>query len=330
MLRYRRGPESDPFYWLYHSPDWLTDYDPPRDFPFWLNLEPTNRCQLDCVFCSRQTSRRPLGEMSLDTLGLIVDEAAARTAAGYKCALRLTGWGEPLLHPQIDAFVSRIKQADLPLKIYTNGLALTPELLDLFCALEVDDLQFSMQGLTPGQYEFNRRRSSYENFRANMGMAARRRGPAARPFLSLLTSVLAHEAAEADPEAFINEHLTLVDKVAVDLTNLNFVQEVDRVKPFLADQSSGLSRGLCVDVFLALEVKYDGLIQFCGQDANGLDEHSLGRVGQISLREAWHSPKMDEQRERVGRYLGHESMNVCRNCYHNTSKYDLFKGSSKN
>lgn len=327
MLRYRLGPESDPFYWLYRSPGWLNDYDPPRAFPFWLNLEPTNRCQLDCFFCSRQTSTRPLGEMSLDALGLIVDEAAARTAAGHKCALRLTGWGEPLLHPQIDQFVSLIKRAGLPLKIYTNGLALSPELMDLFFALEVDDLQFSMQGLTPRQYEFNRRRASYERLRANMEMAARRRGPAARPFLSLLTSVLADEAAEADPEAFINDHLQLVDKVAVDLTNLNFVQDVDRVRPFLGRQSAGLSRRPCVDVFLALEIKYDGLIQFCGQDADGLDEHSLGRLGETSLEEAWRSPKMNEQRQRVGRGLGHEGLTVCRNCYHNTSKYDLFKKS---
>lgn len=325
MLRYRQGAEIDPFYWLYHSPGWLSDYDPPREFPFWLNLEPTNRCQLDCFFCSRQTSTRTLGEMSLETLGLIVDEAAAQTAAGHKCALRLTGWGEPLLHSRIGEFVGRIKRAGLPLKIYTNGLALTPELMDLFISLEVDDLQFSMQGLTPGQYEFNRRRASYAALRANMEMAARRRGSAPRPFLSLLSSVLADEAAEADADAFIDEHLALVDKVAVDLTNLNFVQDVDRVKPFLDRQSSGLSRGLCVDVFLALEIKYDGLIQFCGQDANGLDEHSLGRVPDISLKEAWHSPKMNAQRERVGRALGHEAMSVCRNCYHNTTKYDLFK-----
>ena len=321
MLRYRSGPESDPFYWLYKSPGWLTDYDPPRPFPFWLNLELTNRCQLDCFFCSRQTSPRPLGDMSLETLKLIVDEAA-----GYdQCGIRLTGWGEPLLHPQIGRAAAMIKEAGLPLKIYTNGLALTPELMDAFIAVGVDDLQFSMQGLTPAQYEFNRRKSSYSRLRANIEMAARKRGQAARPFLSVLTSVLADEARKADPEAFIDDLLTLVDKVAVDLTNLNFVSEVDRVKPFLDQQSGGLSRGRCVDVFLAMEIKYDGLIQFCGQDAAGLAEHSLGRVGQISLYDAWHSVKFNEQREWVGRGLGHEAMTVCRNCYHNTTKYDLFK-----
>lgn len=321
MLRYRHGPESDPFFNIYNSPGWLSDYDPPRKFPFWLNIELTNRCQLDCFFCSRQTSRRPLGNMTLDTAARIVDEARQYA----ECGIRLTGWGEPLLHDRAGEIVTMIKEAGIPLKIYTNGLALTPALMDTFIRAGVDDLQFSMQGLTPAQYEFNRRRSSYSRLRANMEMASAKRGKAAKPFLSVLTSVLADEAAEASAEDFISDMLTLVDKVAVDLTNLNFVSEVDRVKPFLDKQSAGLLRKPCVDVFLALEIKHDGLIQFCGQDADGLEEHSLGYIGQISLFEAWHSDKMNAQRQLVGRELGHESMTVCSNCYHNTSKYDLFK-----
>ena len=326
MLRYRYGPESDPFYKVYKSPGWLTDYDPPRDFPFWLNIELTNRCQLDCFFCSRQTSTRPLGDMSLTTARSIVDEARQYD----ECGLRLTGWGEPLLHPQTGEIVTMIKKAGLPLKIYTNGLALTPELMDIFIETGVDDLQFSMQGLTPAQYEFNRRRSSYERLRLNMEMAFERRGQGRKPFLSVLTSVLADEAKNADSEAFMEDMLTITDKVAVDLTNLNFVAEVDRVKPYLGNQSRGLNRGRCVDVFLALEVKYDGLIQFCGQDANGLPEHSLGLVEEVNLHDAWHSLKMNAQRQRVGRDMGHTSMSVCRNCYHNTNKYDVFKKDGKN
>ncbi len=321
MLRYRTSKEADPFYGLYTSPGWLTDYDPPRDFPFWLNVELTNRCQLDCFFCSRQKSRRPLGDMSPETLSLIVEEAARHPGS----SLRLTGWGEPLLHPRAGEYIALIKKAGLPLKIYTNGLALTAELMDILIENEVEDLQFSMQGLTAAQYEFNRRKSDYKKLLANIEMASARRGERPRPFLSILTSVLAPEAGEADPEAFMDEFLTVADKVAVDLTNLNFVSDVERVKPFLETQSPSLSRKPCVDVFLALEIKYDGLIQFCGQDADALPEHSLGRVGEISLHEAWSSPKMNEQRDRVGRNMGHEAMSVCRHCYHNTSKYDVFK-----
>jgi len=324
VLRYRQGPASDPFYELYQSPGWLTDFDPPRPFPFWLNLELTNRCQLDCLFCSRQKSRRPLGDLSLETARLLVGEAEAASAGGF-VGVRFTGWGEPLLHPRAGEIAALVKEAGLKLKIYTNGLALTPELMDRFIDLEVDDLQFSLQGLTPAQYEFNRRGAAYSRLRANLELAARRRGAAARPFLSVLTSTLADEARQADPEFFIRDMLTLADKVAVDLTNLNFVADQDRVKPYLDRQSAGLTRGRCVDVFLALEIKYDGLIQICGQDAEGRPDHSLGRLGEVSLGAAWLGPKMNERRRRVGRNLEHEALPVCRHCYHNTTKYDLFK-----
>ena len=328
VLRYRQGPASDPFYELYQSPGWLTDFDPPRPFPFWLNLELTNRCQLDCLFCSRQNSRRPLGDLSLETARLLVGEARAWAEAGDFVGVRFTGWGEPLLHPRAAEIAALVKAAGLKLKIYTNGLALTPELMDRFMDLEVDDLQFSLQGLTPAQYEFNRRGAAYLSLRAALEMAARRRGAAARPFLSVLTSTLADEAREADPEAFIKDMLTLADKVAVDLTNLNFVADRDRVKPYLGRQSAGLTRARCVDVFLALEIKYDGLIQICGQDAEGRPDHSLGRLGETSLGAAWLGPGMNERRQRVGRDLDHEALPVCRHCYHNTTKYELFKNPS--
>jgi hypothetical protein len=80
-----------------------------------------------------------------------------------------------------------------------------------------------------------------------------------------------------------------------------------------------------VDVFLALEVKHDGAIQFCGQDSRGLSDHTIGHFGQISLFEAWNGSIMEAKRDQVGRALGHEASPVCRNCYHNTDKYDLFK-----
>jgi organic radical activating enzyme len=262
-----------------------------------------------------------LGYLDLDLVEGLFEEMAKWPGA----ALRLTGWGEPLLHPRIGRLVEMVKTKGVKIKIYTNGLALTPELMKLFIDLEVDDLQFSLQGLTPEQYEQNRVKASFSVLKEKILMASNLRGDRPRPFLSLLTSVLADELAEADPIAFTQEWSRVVDKVAVDLTNLNFVSQSPRLKPHLARQSANLTRGLCVDVFLALEVKYDGSIQYCGQDAQGLAEHTIGNLKDMSLAAAWLSPAMEAKRASVGRSLGHERFAVCRNCYHNTTKYELFK-----
>jgi MoaA/NifB/PqqE/SkfB family radical SAM enzyme len=321
VLRYRKGPESDPFHYIYSSQGWLRDYDPPRPFPFFVNVEPTNVCQLDCLFCSRQLSSRPLGYMGMDLAEKLFREAGRHEGA----AVRLAGWGEPLLHPEILGIVEAAKREGLRVKIYTNGLALTDALMQGFIGCGLDELQFSFQGLSEAQYLFNRRKGSWRALSERIEAAYGLRGDRPRPFMSVLTSVLENELKEGDPERFVGHWLKHADKVAVDLTNLNFVKDSERVKPFLKDQSGGLKRGPCVDVFLALEVKYDGSIQFCGQDANGRPEHTIGGLRDMSLAEAWHSPRMEAQRSLTGRGLGHASSEVCRNCYHNTSKYDLFK-----
>ncbi|MDR2339815.1 MAG: radical SAM protein [Deltaproteobacteria bacterium] len=321
MLTYREGPGSDPFFRIYGSDGWLRSYDPPRPFPFFVNLEPTNACQLDCLFCSRQLSKRPIGYLDLGLARELFDECARHEGA----AVRFTGWGEPLMHPRILGLAGLAKERSIGLKLYTNGLLLTEAMMGAFVEMGLDDLQFSLQGLNEPQYLFNRRKGDYALLSRNIRMASIVRGSAKRPFLSLLTSVLENELAEGDPKAFTESWLPYVDKVAIDLTNLNFVSGSPRVAPYLANQSKGLSRGKCVDVFLALEVKYDGRIQFCGQDADGRECHTIGVFGETGLQEAWLSDRMGAQRDLVGRNLGHSASEVCRNCYHNTSKYELFK-----
>jgi hypothetical protein len=220
------------------------------------------------------------------------------------------------------------KEAGVAVKIYTNGQKMDRRTLSALIDSEVDEIQFSFQGLNEKQYHFNRVGGRHARLAQNIELAHDLRGRRPRPFLSALTSVLADELAQASPQAFCDRWLGLVDKVAIDLTNLNFVSDLPRVQPFLPRQSEGLRRGRCVDVFLALEVKYDGTIEFCGQDANSRPEHTAGRFPALSLKEAWDGEPLAAQRDRVGRALGHESSPVCRNCYHNTNKYDLFKNLS--
>ena len=322
MLFYKNGEESDPFLFIYSDPGWLRDYDPAREFPFWVNIESTNLCNLDCIFCSRQLSRAPKGYMSDEVLARIVEETAR-----YGASMRVAGWGEPLLHPRFTDHVQTIKAAGIPLKVYTNGTLLTESMMEAFIAAGLDEIQFSMQGLTPKQYEFNRRKSRFDLLKSKVELAAdvRARAGADRPFISLLTSVLQSELAEADPRAFMTQWSPLVDKAAIDLTNLNFVREQPRIQPFLADQALEMVHRPCVDIFLAIEVNYKGAIEFCGQDADHTPEHIIGQVMEMSIHEAWHSEKMEAHRQAVGRDNRHDEMPICCNCYHNTSKYDLFK-----
>jgi MoaA/NifB/PqqE/SkfB family radical SAM enzyme len=323
MLQYRNGERSDPFLFIYSDAGWLREYDPARPFPFWVNLEAANLCNLDCIFCSRQLSTGAKGFMDLDLLEKIVAEVRDRD----KAAIRVAGWGEPLLHPRFADFVRIVKQAGVKMKLYTNGLLLTERLMEAFIDYGLDEIQFSMQGLNGDQYEFNRRKALFSDFEAKVRLAAhvREKRGTDRPFLSLLTSALKSELESASPRAFIDHWTPLVDKVAVDLTNLNFVRGLPRIQSLLADQALAMVHRACVDVFLAIEVKYDGTIEFCGQDADRHPGHTIGNIRHMTIQEAWRSPKMETHRQAVGRDLRHDEFPICKNCYPNTNKYDLFK-----
>ncbi|MGE0708846.1 MAG: radical SAM protein [Planctomycetota bacterium] len=89
-----------------------------------VQLEVTNRCNLDCDMCPRLTLLKvPEVDMSRETLEAILD----RFEQAPPYSITLTGWGEPLMHQDFFAFADRIA-ARLPetdLGFTTNGHLLT-------------------------------------------------------------------------------------------------------------------------------------------------------------------------------------------------------------
>jgi len=96
----------------------LVDYR----YPLTFNLEPTNACNLKCIMCPRNESKRAVGFIDFLLFRKIVDES--RPYGGRHFVLHKDG--EPLLHPRIVEMVAYIKQANPGNTAYisTNGLLL--------------------------------------------------------------------------------------------------------------------------------------------------------------------------------------------------------------
>jgi len=77
-------------------------------------IEITNVCNLDCRFCPK-TSRKP-EFMGLDLFKKILDEVK-----GYSRYLNFHVMGEPLLHPDIGAFLDLCDEKGFRVNITTNG-----------------------------------------------------------------------------------------------------------------------------------------------------------------------------------------------------------------
>lgn len=90
-----------------------------RIIPIHAQLIPTNKCNLSCPFCSCSERDKAL-EMPP---GLAAEMVERLVRAGTK-AVTITGGGEPLLYPHLDALTASLSVAGVKIGLVTNGLLL--------------------------------------------------------------------------------------------------------------------------------------------------------------------------------------------------------------
>ncbi|HEX7192696.1 MAG TPA: radical SAM protein [Thermoanaerobaculia bacterium] len=94
--------------------------------PLHVEIHPSDRCNIDCFFCSTATLRGT-DEVQLRTFE---DLARELRAAGTR-SVRLAGGGEPLFHRQIGKLLDVLASENLPVEnITTNGVLLLEKLFE--------------------------------------------------------------------------------------------------------------------------------------------------------------------------------------------------------
>jgi radical SAM protein with 4Fe4S-binding SPASM domain len=94
----------------------------------WIDLNPTELCNRKCVFCPRvDESEYPNQNLNID-LKLCTKIHDELISIGYKGGIVLSGYGEPMLHPQIMEMV-KILGYGIQIEIVTNGDTLNVEII---------------------------------------------------------------------------------------------------------------------------------------------------------------------------------------------------------
>ncbi len=107
----------------------------------YLYLEITNRCNLACNMCFKQSWNDTEGDMTWDLF-----EKALRdtTEFPHLKMIYFGGIGEPFVHPQFLDMVREARRQGIRVGISTNGFLLTDEIMREFIELQVDLIYFSM------------------------------------------------------------------------------------------------------------------------------------------------------------------------------------------
>src|SRR3990172_8521773 len=119
------------------------------DFPSLIDIEPSGLCNMRCVFCPTGVGalKRDQGFMKAATFEKIAVECAE-----HGTAIRMIGWGEPLLNPAIVWFVRRASQLGVLTHINTNASKLSRALAAQLVQAGLSSIKVSFQGADRASY----------------------------------------------------------------------------------------------------------------------------------------------------------------------------------
>lgn len=153
----------------------------PLPFPTRFAVEVTAECNLACSMCHHPGMRRPKGKMPFELWKRCADQIS-EISPDTQCWFSFCG--EPLLEPELLLKMLAYGKAMglRSLNLNTNGMLLTPELIEPILESGVDLVVFGIDGLSKGVYEKVRVRADrdvvYRNVENFLRVrAARRSGP---------------------------------------------------------------------------------------------------------------------------------------------------------
>src|SRR5215471_15947610 len=113
-----------------------------RHHPIVAHVVPIRRCNLACTYCNEFDSvSKPV---PLEVMLQRID----RLAELGTTVITISG-GEPLLHPELDDIIRRIRRRGTIATLITNGYLLTPDRIQRLNRAGLDHLQISIDNVQP-------------------------------------------------------------------------------------------------------------------------------------------------------------------------------------
>ena len=114
------------------------------DHPVMAHIIHMRRCNLSCAYCNEYDDvSKPV---PLETMYERIDKLGALGTA----IITISG-GEPLLHPELDDVIRRIRRTGAIAGMITNGYLLVPERIQRLNEAGLDSLQISIDNVTPDE-----------------------------------------------------------------------------------------------------------------------------------------------------------------------------------
>jgi MoaA/NifB/PqqE/SkfB family radical SAM enzyme len=265
--------------------------------PVLAHLIPIRRCNLSCAYCNEyDTSSKPI---PLEVMFARVD----RLAALGTTIVTVSG-GEPLLHPELEKIIRRIRRHGILAGMITNGYLLSPQRIERLNQAGLDHLQISIDNVMPDEISKKslkvldqklRMLAQYAIFQVNINSVLG--SPIRKPEDALAVARRAVELGFTSTVGILHDHGGQLKPLSDDQQRL-FAQIMAMGKRSYARFNrfqGNISRGLGNDWRCRAGSRYlyvceDGLVHYCSQQ-RGFPAIPLAKYTREHLEHEYHSQK---------------------------------------
>lgn len=253
-------------------------------FPEILELELSNRCNLDCVMCPRLPQKMKGGTMTAALLDRVLDEALAVPGRLF----RLHGIGEPLLAPTFRHAVERIMADERGhrLSLITNGHLLDRDMARFLLSRAVTRITVSVAAATAATYEKVRRSPDFAKVVRNTLRLIDERDRLGSPS-QIEVQIVRVPPADQEVEAFV-DFWSRFDVTVEVWHDLNWGRRATGVPPSLDLEP-------CHHLWDYTVVCWDGRVGICCID--GSRWYVVGNAVTQSIAEIYNGPCIESIRE---------------------------------
>lgn len=263
-------------------------------------------CNAKCPNCPYNNSEIRQTYKDAEVMPEEIFKIIADECGEYHSYLRISGGGEPMLHPKAVELMEYAKRVGARVGLITNGSVFTERSLRRLIKSKIDMIEFSVDAGDENIYQKVRTGLSWQELVKNVKNAIGIRN-AIKSQTKIIASIINQKGVDVEKAEKIWSKI--VDKVQIRkyLTwGYNKDLSADPT-PYLKPEE----RIPCPWLFERLNIDTRGDATICGEDI--AFKEKFANVKDISIKQIWHSDKFEYFRRKHIERKGHE-IPICRNC----------------
>ena len=262
-----------------------------EEFPRVILVATASPCNARCPHCPCATmpilrkTEDPF--VRLEYFKKMIDEASH-----YDTNLRLSGYGEPLLHPNFFEVVEYASKKKVNFSLITNGSLFTDEKIKRIIELDVDSIEISVDSHKEEIYKKIRVGLDFKKVKNNIINLVKTRDRLKKHTV-IMGSIINQPSRNPEIKQAEAYWAKIVDKVMIRAyVTWGILPTNDYGEPYL----DPVNREPCPYPFERLLIDPAGYIRLCPNDNQKIIP-PLGHLKTHTIKEVWHSKRMNKIRE---------------------------------